>query len=246
MSDITSYLSTTLRKKIFNNTDFEEEEEHGQSLNITFWNRFVLSNIEIREFNRMIKGLESSAGLLNPSESKSMFFAMRRLFYCCIRSSNAENRNEDTDRVKENNSEIELSSIVIDSKYKIKDENLNQIHLGNTSEPQILGRKENDPDFRYDKSMGSEGISNQMKEELERLFIAMNLVESASKTVTEIFFNIRESKQLAHFKLLLLNFVIWGSYKPISALQKREVDIKNPTHTQKLSIVRNLIKLDVF
>jgi hypothetical protein len=193
MSDITSYLSTTLRKKIFTNTEFEAEEPHGESININFWNRFVLSNFEIREYNRMVKGLENSAGLLNPSESKSMFLALRRLFFCCLRSSNAKDK--DSSKSKEGSkSQIELSSVVTDSKYKIKEENLTQIHLGNTSEPLIEGRKESDPDFRYDKNMSEDGISQAMKSELERLFVSMNLMESASKTVTEIFFNVRTSK----------------------------------------------------
>ena len=70
MSDITSYLSTTLRKKIFTNQDFDEEEQqHGSTIKVNFWNRFVLSNMEMREFNRMLKGLENSAGLLNPNEA---------------------------------------------------------------------------------------------------------------------------------------------------------------------------------
>ena len=79
-----------------------------------------------------------------------------------------------------------------------------------------------------------------MKKELERLFVSMNLIEAASKKLTDIFFNIRSSKQFAHFNLLLINLVLWGSYLPISAPAKREIDIPNPNHTQKLSIVRIL------
>jgi hypothetical protein len=129
MSDMTSYISTALRKKVFTNSEFEEDaDQHGQTLKVNFWNRFVLANVEIREFNRMVKSLETSGGLLNPSECKSMFLALKRLFYCSIRAPYAASK-ADGDSEK-NLGQIELSSIVTDSKQKIKEENLTQIHLG--------------------------------------------------------------------------------------------------------------------
>lgn len=125
MSDITSYLSTTLRKKVFTNSEFEEDiEDHGSIIKINFWNRFVLSNVEIREFNHILRSLEKSGGLLNPKEAKQMFLALRRLFYCCIRASNAEDKLQSTTKDGMENSEIELSSVVVDSEYKVGTENL--------------------------------------------------------------------------------------------------------------------------
>jgi hypothetical protein len=50
--------------------------------------------------------------------------------------------------------------------------------------------------------------------------------------------------------MLILNFLFWGSYLPLSALTKSGVESHNPVHTQNLSIVlKSLIfkaKLDDF
>lgn len=88
--------------------------------------------------------------------------------------------------------------------------------------------------------MRQEGVSPQLKDELKRMFVALNFIESAAKTAPDIFFSIKPQFHLTHFKLLLSNFLVWGSYLPLSALNRREVNIMNPEHTQKLSIVRIL------
>lgn len=70
------------------------------------------------------------------------------------------------------------------------------------------------------------------------------MIEGASLTISDIFFNVRTKYQFTSFKLLTLNLLFWGSYKPLSALNKEGVNSHNPLHTQTLSIV--ILKFLIF
>lgn len=120
-------------------------------------------------------------------------------------------------------------------------EDLRQIHQNKQDRSQESaenGLERLKPDFRYDQILKTEGASSQLKDEFKRIFVALNFIESAAKTVADIFFSVKPQFHLTHFKLLVSNFLVWGSYLPLSALNKREINIMNPEHTQKLSIVR--------
>lgn len=62
------------------------------------------------------------------------------------------------------------------------------------------------------------------------------MIEGGSLTVSDIFFNMRRRYQFTGFKLLLLNLLFWGSYKPLSALNNDNGSLES-IKTQTLSIV---------
>lgn len=92
--------------------------------------------------------------------------------------------------------------------------------------------------------MVKEGKSEDLEEELVKvnelsnpqLLTALNMIEGGSLTISDIFFNMRRRYQFAGFKLMLLNMLFWGSYKPLSALNN-DGDILGSLQTQTLSIV---------
>jgi hypothetical protein len=53
------------------------------------------------------------------------------------------------------------------------------------------GKNDNErlrPEFRYDQIMKKEGVSAALKDELKRMFVAINFIESAGKTLADVFF----------------------------------------------------------
>jgi len=188
----------------------------------------------------MVSKVETSTNLLNQKDTEALLFALRRIFYCYIKSSHAQDREDFDIRDKAYHPEIELSSVCIDPQEKISRHELEEIHgkkLNSQATKMANNLERVKPEFRYDQIIKFEGLSATLKDELKRIFVGLNFIESAAKTVVDIFFTYKPHLQLTHFKLLLSNFLVWGSYLPLSTLSKREVDIMNLSHTQKLSIV---------
>lgn len=200
-----------------------------------------------RKWKELISMVEGSKILLSENDSKLIYYAMKRLFFCCIRSSDEDTKMRATEKSVLNiEMEFDFEDISVDSETKIHSEALSDIHL--VSDPSLknkdLKRKPLDKNFKYDDILVKEGKSEDLEEELVKvnelsnpqLLTALNMIEGGSLTISDIFFNMRRRYQFAGFKLMLLNMLFWGSYKPLSALNN-DGDILGSLQTQTLSIV---------
>jgi len=66
--------------------------------------------------------------LLNLHDTEALFYSLRRIFYCYIKSSRAQDREDFDANDRAFQPEIELSSISINPQEKIRQEDLRNIH----------------------------------------------------------------------------------------------------------------------
>lgn len=111
-----------------------------------------------------MKILKKSKIMLNETDSKIIFFAMKRLFYCCIRS--GEDKIKREKEAEEENKEYFFDDIDLESEKKINTDTLNMIHhkMDEKFQKKILDKK-----FRYDDILAKKGITEELSEELVKV-----------------------------------------------------------------------------
>lgn len=129
--------------------------------------------------------IENSKILLSEKDSKMIFYALRRLFFCCIRASD-----EETKMRKAKGPEIseemdyEFEEISTESEKKIHSEALSQIHnqLGENLNNPNLKRKPLEKNFKYDNILIKEGKSEELEEELVKVYSFLTKISSSQQS----------------------------------------------------------------
>lgn len=96
LSGLRTFLSAHFKMKISRSVVTPGNKIPNKPVAVTdsIMNRIRMSANEIAEYDAMIEKIEESTGLLNDFDTESMFYALRRIFYCYIKSSRAETREE--------------------------------------------------------------------------------------------------------------------------------------------------------
>lgn len=136
-----------------------------------------------KKFKELLDMMENSKILMSEKDSKMMFFALKRLFYCCIRSSDEDTKLRKAKRaVVQQKTEFDFEDISTESEKKINDDALTMIHnQGDEDEfDSALKRKPMEKKFRYDQILVKQGKSEDLEEELvkvELFFLFFSVVD---------------------------------------------------------------------
>lgn len=130
------------------------------------------SKHQTKKWKELIGMIESSKILLSENDSKLIYLALKRLFFCCIRSSDEDTKMRKTEKSVLNiEKEFDFDDISVDSETKIHSEALSDIHLApsSTSQNKNLKRSPLDKNFKYDEILLREGKSEDLEEELVKV-----------------------------------------------------------------------------
>jgi len=156
--------------RVTGDDDFEAPKSTG-----LMWLKSIRnSRKQTKKFKELIDMIENSNILLNKNDSKLMFFALKRLFYCCIRATddttNKKMKVKTSTIGKQDLKEYELTKINFESEKKIDQDAINDLHVGDVlTDNEIDGRKPEDPLFRYDEIIEEEGHTQSLQDELVKV-----------------------------------------------------------------------------
>lgn len=172
-SSITTGLVPYFLKMYFRVTG-DDDFEAPKSTGLMWLKSIRNSRKQTKKFKELIDMIENSNILLNKNDSKLMFLALKRLFYCCIRATddtqNKKMKVKTSSITKTDVKEYELTKINFESEKKIDQEAINDIHTNPTNRDIIIENREpENPKFRYDEIIEEEGQTQYLQDELVKV-----------------------------------------------------------------------------
>jgi hypothetical protein len=170
------------------------------------------SKKQTKKLKELLNMIENSNILLNKTDSKILYYAIKRVFYCCIRATDDDNKKKAPAKRGQAHSlkepDYELSSIDFSSETKIDTESIAELHK-DPLQSIVEDRDPMDPSFRYDEIIEQEGHSQALQDELVKvspvwlmqLLTSLNLIESSALSISDVFFNVEDKFQYPAFQV---------------------------------------------
>lgn len=222
-TSVATNLSSALANSFFNGVKNDKELKIFTGILSPLTRIFNLRNQDIiyNEMENIIK--ETSNEILTKEEQLKAFHSFKRLYDIGFKTKQGDLR-----ELKRLRTTIENMSRTSHFK-KEKIEGLIDINFD-----EILDTRES-----YDIPEANFGsLSHIFVNNIQRIFACLFLFESCSMNLFDLFLTFKnKDDQFFAFQLMIVNFVVWGSYHPTKKLVNHDLEIKNPCFNLTLSLV---------
>ena len=234
LASLTFGLTVELANIFFNKSNRADLEANLNSNHfLTISKRYHNNKAQSDYFKKQLKVLKFSKFLMNERDIKLLFNSMKRLMKVCLIRLDIERPQISNEPQKAEKLELDFNNLSKDVKEDVLDEDaLSALHQFN----KMTDKNLEDPNFDYSKLIHTQIEKEACLKSIEKIFNAINFIESGGLQASEIFF-FPESQQEPAFQALILGIILWGSNLPISVFLKEEMEPFDPMVPLKLSSV---------